>query len=181
MHVCTHTCIITYTCSCGFPAKLPPCVVRYPRAQSRKAETHLWAQGGQPVSPRAEAQKAAPHKEPPCLWPEHGKAEQHRALRNKRGHLRGRKPGALFPIFCCVPGSWELTAFAASPAAERVPDAPHAAPGATPCSASGHTRVGDAELHASGQKPSLLLQFHTKLGAFFLTLLSISGEKLFCV
>lgn len=48
MHACvhTHTCIITYTCSCGFLPKLAPCGVRYPRAQSREAETHLWAQGG---------------------------------------------------------------------------------------------------------------------------------------
>lgn len=154
-------------------------VIPGPRAERLKPTSGR--RGVSQFLPEQKPRKPPHTRTPPCLWPEHGKAEQHRALRNKRGHLRGRKPGALFPIFCCVPGSWELTAFAASPAAERVPDAPHAAPGATPCSASGHTRVGDAELHASGQKPSLLLQFHTKLGAFFLTLLSISGEKLFCV
>lgn len=122
-----------------------------------------------------------PHAGTPCPRAEHWKAEQRRAVRNRRGHLRGRKPAVLFPIFCCVPGSWELTAFAGSPAAEHVHDAPHAAPGAAPCSASGHTHLGDAELHASGQMSSLLVQFQTKLGGFFLTLLSISGEKLFCV
>lgn len=65
MHVRTHICIITYTCSCGFPAKLPPCVVRYPWAPSREAETHLWGQGiPKPISPRPGIQKAAP-----CMGP----------------------------------------------------------------------------------------------------------------
>lgn len=65
MHVCTHICVITYTCSCGFPAKRPPCVVHYPRAPSRKAKTHLWGQGIlKPISPGPEIQKAAP-----CMGP----------------------------------------------------------------------------------------------------------------
>lgn len=144
MHACvhTHTCIITYTCSCGFLPKLAPCGVRYPRARSREAETHLWARGGG-VRQLLPEQKPSelPHAGTPCPRAEHRKAEQRRAMRNKRGHLRGRKPAVLFPIFCSVPGSWELTAFAGSPAAEHVQDAPHAAPGAAPCSASGHTHT----------------------------------------
>lgn len=97
MHVCTHTCIITYTCSCGFPAKLPPCVVRYPRAQSRKAETHLWAQGGQPVSPRAEAQKAAPHKDPPMpvAWAWESRAAQ--GLEEQTRPSQGKKARSTVP------------------------------------------------------------------------------------
>lgn len=38
-------CIITHTCSCGFPAKLPPCVVRYPRALRKKLEPTFGARG----------------------------------------------------------------------------------------------------------------------------------------
>ena len=85
MHVCTHICIITYTCSCGFPAKLLPCVVRYPRAPSRKAEIHLWGQGiFKPTSPGSEIQKAAP-----CTGPcAHGELQHSLST----GKLSGTEP-----------------------------------------------------------------------------------------
>lgn len=85
MHVCTHICIITYICSSGFPAKLLPCVVHYPRAPSRKAETHLWGQGIlKPISPGPEVHKV--HRSC-CPQPKHRQIQQHRAPQNQQGHF----------------------------------------------------------------------------------------------
>lgn len=74
MHVCTHICIITYICSSGFPAKLLPCVVHYPRAPSRKAETHLWGQGVlKPISPGPKIHKTTLCTGPTAHSPSTGK------------------------------------------------------------------------------------------------------------
>lgn len=178
MHVCTHICIITYTCFCGFPAKLLPCVVHYPRALSRKAETRLWGQGiFTPISPGPEIQKATLRRGS-CVQGElrHGPSptKQMRVFWGEQ--VRTMAPCLLLNFLCQVLGC--LHPFKTPEVAQRMRDAVPVQPC---CSASGNTCLGDAELRTSEQKYSLSFQFHTRLGCFFLAPLSISVEKLFCV
>lgn len=170
MHACvhTHTCIITYTCSCCFLPKLVPCVVRYPRAQSREAETHLWAQGGSGSLSQSRSPASRPTRGPHAHGPSTGKPSSAEPCRTNEA-ISGEESQQ-----CCSPSSAACQALGSSQplqaprlqsACRTHPMQPHGPPCALPVAVPAW---GTQNYTLLGRSPCFWYSFRLSWVGFFL-------------